>query len=637
MDAIESGIVKIPRTPVDDDATGDLVTYLRLWDHIGDKLPKKKAAATAGTEGWIPPPELEGALNSLYRSYQRAFTHWDQHLAALGETPPVFIVVCPNTIVSKLVYDWIAGTHTQIEDQPAINKPGRLDLFSNVESGAVLVRPRTILVDSLQLESGEPLSKDFKEAAAGEIDAFKAAYRVSNLGADADKLTDEDLLREVMNTVGKKGKLGEGVRCVVSVAMLTEGWDANTVTHILGLRAFRSQLLCEQVVGRGLRRRSYAVNEQGRFEPEYSNVYGIPFAFIPSDRPILEVIPKAPAIEVRSVEGREHLRITFPKLDGYRVEIPDEDLIYSAEGSPRFIIGSSTVPTWVESAPFVGETEKTSDSELRPAREQEVAFALARRLIDSHFNDKGRNPRPWLFPRLTQICRQWLVDCVDVDKGFDIGYLLRYAEWQAEAAEAAYQVVASQVGNRRGRMRPMLRRFDPTGSTENVSFLTRKATVPTEKSEVSHVTLDGIGGNTWEQILALECEASSDVEAYVKNDHLGFAIPYIHKGRTHSYVPDFLLRLKRGDDDDVERTLIIEVSGGQKSPGPTKVKALTARDSWCVAVNNHNGFGRWGYVEITTMIGVRQTLAEAIRALYDAAPIIGDPDLLDFTAVASGA
>jgi len=107
--------------------------------------------------------------------------------------------------------------------------------------------------------------------------------------------------------------------------MLTEGWDANTVTHILGLRAFRSQLLCEQVVGRGLRRRSYAVNEAGRFEPEYSNVYGIPFAFIPSDRPILEVTPKAPAIEVRSVEGREHLRITFPKLDGYRVEIPDEE------------------------------------------------------------------------------------------------------------------------------------------------------------------------------------------------------------------------------------------------------------------------------------------------------------------------
>jgi len=637
MDAIESGIVKIPRTPVDDDATGDLVTYLRLWDYIGDKLPKKKAASTAGTDGWIPPPELEGALNSLYRSYQRAFTHWEQHLAALGETPPVFIVVCPNTIVSKLVYDWIAGTQIQVEHGTTIGKPGKLDLFSNIENGSTLARPRTILVDSAQLESGEPLSKDFKDAAALEIDAFKSAYRIGSAGADADKLTDEDLLREVMNTVGKKGKLGEGVRCVVSVAMLTEGWDANTVTHILGLRAFRSQLLCEQVVGRGLRRRSYAVNEQGRFEPEYSNVYGIPFAFIPSDRPILEIIPKAPAIEVRSVEGREHLRITFPKLDGYRLEIPDEELRYDPEGVERFVIGPTTVPTWVESAPFVGEAEKTSDREIPPARAQEVAFALARSLIDSHFNEAGKNPRPWLFPRLTQICRQWLHDRVDVAEGFDIGHLLRYAELRVVAAEAVYQVVARQMGDRRGRMRPMLRRFDPTGSTEDVSFLTRKPTAPTEKSEVSHVTLDGIGGNTWEQILALECEFSSDVEAYVKNDHLGFAIPYIHKGRTHSYVPDFLLRLKRRDDGDVERTLIVEVSGGQKSPGPTKVKALTARDSWCVAVNNHNGFGRWGYVEITTMIGVKQALAEAITALYDDAPIIGDPDLLDFNEVARGA
>jgi len=147
-------------------------------------------------------------------------------------------------------------------------------------------------------------------------------------------------------------------------------------------------------------------------------------------------------------------------------------------------------------------------------------------------------------------------------------------------------------------MRPMLRRFDPTGSTQDVSFLTHKATVETQKSEVSHVTLDGKDGNTWEQILALECELNSDVEAYVKNEHLGFTIPYIHQGRTHSYVPDFLLRLKRRDDDDVDRTLVVEVSGGQKSPEPTKVKALTARDSWCVAVNNHNGFGRWGYVEI---------------------------------------
>ncbi len=125
------------------------------------------------------------------------------------------------------------------------------------------------------------MSDDFKKIAAREIDEFKAEYRARFPGRDAETLTDEDLLREVMNTVGKPGKLGEHVKCVVSVSMLTEGWDANTVTHVLGVRAFGTQLLCEQVVGRALRRKSYVANEEGHFEPEYAEVYGVPFSFIP--------------------------------------------------------------------------------------------------------------------------------------------------------------------------------------------------------------------------------------------------------------------------------------------------------------------------------------------------------------------
>ena len=629
MDAIDSGIVKIPRTPVDDDAEGDLVTYLRLWDHIGDKLPKKKAPGTAGNNGWVPPPELEGALHSLYRSYERAFRSWQQIEGAPTETPPVFIIVCPNTVVSRLVYDWIAGTVTEADDGTPIRWPGRLELFSNVEDGQVLARPRTILVDSVALERGDKLSPEFKQAAEVEIAAFQAEYRRRNPGADAAALTDEDLLREVMNTVGKQGMLGEQVRCVVSVAMLTEGWDANTVTHILGLRAFRSQLLCEQVVGRGLRRRSYAVNDEGRFEPEYANVYGIPFAFIPTDRPVAEVPPRSPAVEVGSVAGREHLRITFPHLDGYRVEVPDEDLVFAPDSADVFEVRAGTVPTWVESAGIVGESEEIRDRDPASYRTQEVAFVLARRLLDSHFTDDADGRRPWLFPRLVRICRDWLDQCVHVADGASLGQLM-YAEAQAEAAEAVNRAILRNVGGRRERLRPMLRRFEPVGSTGDVYFLTRKGTMPAEKSEVSHVTFDGVGGNTWEQILGLECELHPDVAAYVKNDHLGFTIPYVHQGRTHSYVPDFLVRLQRQDGADFDRTLIVEVSGGQKSPGPTKVKALTARDTWCVAVNNSGAFGRWGYIEITSMLGVRETLAGAIAALYADAPIIGDPDLLDF-------
>jgi type III restriction enzyme len=623
MDAIESGIVKIPRTPVDDDAAGELVTYLRLWDHVGDDLPKRKSTVT--DEKWVPPEVLEGALRSLYRSYLRSFQYWRGNLAASGHTPPVYIVVCPNTLVSKLVYDWVAGTGTCT---------GNLAEFSNIVDGTPLERPRTILVDSAQLESGQALAGDFKTAAAAEIEAFKAQYRLSNPGADAETLTDQDILREVMNTVGKPKTLGAQVRCVVSVAMLTEGWDANTVTHILGIRPFRSQLLCEQVVGRGLRRRSYAVNDDGHFDPEYANVYGIPFAFIPSDRATKEPLPRPPAVEVGAVEGRESLRVTFPKVDGYRLEIPDNQLSFDITGLPEFVIGRSTVPTWTESAGIVGESERTEVTTA--ARPQEVAFALAKRLLENHFELDG-DRQPWRFPQLLNICDEWINGCVRVDPGYSIGVLLESAERQHRAVEDMYNAIARQTGDGRPRMRALMRRFDPEGSTSDVRFLTHKVAVETAKSEVSHVVLDGKDGNTWEQILSYECELNKDVAAYVKNDHLGFAIPYVHKGRTHSYVPDFLLRLVRLADEDFDRTLIVEVSGGQKSPGPTKEKARTAKDVWCPAVNNHGGYGRWGYVEVTDMVTVKQKVADAIAALYADQAIIGDPELMDFNEVRRGA
>lgn len=626
MDAIESGIVKVPRTPVDDDAAHELVTYLRLWDFVGDALPKR--AAKDKVAGWLPPPELEGALRSLHRSYEKAFNHWEAELQQHGETPPVFIVVCPNTVVSKLVYDWIAGEEMVENDEVIAHRPGNLALLSNVHDGRPLARPRTVLIDSAQLESGEAMKADFKLAASAEIASFKAEFRRRNPGADVDQLTDEDLLREVMNTVGKKGKLGEQVRCVVSVSMLTEGWDANTVTHILGVRAFRSQLLCEQVVGRGLRRRSYAVNDEGYFEPEYANVYGIPFQFISSDKPIKDPLPPKPVQQVAALEGREHLRIRFPKLTGYRVELPDEDIWLDLETAPAFEIGPNTVPRWVEMQGVVGagEHERGEDRSYRP---QQVAFALAKRILDTQFNTVD-DKRPWLFPKLTKMCRDWIEQKVQLAEGYTLAYLMTITEAQAEAAEQVWNAITRQVGNRRERLRPMLNRFDPEGSTGDVDFDTRKATVPTEKSEVSHVTLDGKDGNTWEQLLASELELNRNVEAYVKNDHLGFTIPYVHKGRTHSYVPDFLVRLKALDSDDLPRTLIVEVSGSQKSPGPTMAKATTARDSWCTSVNNHGGFGRWGYIEMTNPLDFKSRLAEAIQLLFEDAPIIGDPDLLDF-------
>lgn len=330
IDAIEAGIVKVPRVPVADNSmTGEQPTYRDLWLSIREHLPRKGRKTEAVNGEPQPPKELQGALYSLYGNYEKYYRLWEQNTEARarGITPPVFIVVCNNTNVSKLVCDFIAGWEKQIGDQTVV-QAGQLPIFRNDDgNGAWLNRPNTILVDSQQLESGEAMSADFKKIASREIEEFKAEYRVRFPGRDAENLTDEDLLREVMNTVGKAGKLGEHVKCVVSVSMLTEGWDAQTVTHILGVRAFGTQLLCEQVVGRALRRMSYAANDQGRFEPEYAEVYGVPFSFIPCSGATTDPKPGPMPTRVRALENRSACEITFPRLQGYRYDIACEEFI----------------------------------------------------------------------------------------------------------------------------------------------------------------------------------------------------------------------------------------------------------------------------------------------------------------------
>ncbi len=630
MDAIESGIVKVPRVPVDDDSSGQQVAYLHLWDHVGQALPKRKSSKGSDKPSdWQPPATLEGALRSLYRSYERAYQRWQQSLEALGEPPPVFIVVCPNTVVSKLVFDWIAGCEVEQPDGSIRLRNGSLPLFSNVDDDTRqwLSRPNTIIVDSRTLEAGEALNVDFKAAAATEIEAFKQEYRRRSPGSDAEKLTDEDLLREVMNTVGKKGKLGEAIRCVVSVSMLTEGWDANTVTHILGIRRFGSQLLCEQVVGRGLRRRSYAVDpESGCFAPEYAEVYGVPFRFMPTDRKVGPDTPKAPAVHVHALDDRSHLAISFPIVETYRMEVPDESFFDDFGGFEAGLhVDNETVALWTETQGIAGNTDEQDLDTVRNARPQEVAYAIAARLIRQQLAALGGDRRPWLFPQLVRLCRSWLDTCVTFAPGCTVGMLL-LAEGQARAAERVFESLVQQKGNRREVLLPVLRRFDRHGSTEHVSFMTRKKVVESveiTKSHVNHVVLDGAKGNSWEERLTELLEADGDVEAYVKNDHLGFAIPYAEAGRSRHYVPDFLVRLRRREDDPIERTLILEVSGSRKDPTTTRIKADTARSQWCQAVNNHGGWGRWGYAEVTDMTNAEFDLRTAIEALYADGPVTG--------------
>ena len=326
MDAIECGIVKLPRVPVADNIPGtEMPKFRELWRHIGTKMPKKGRGKAAKLDPLSIPVELQTALEALYGHYEKTFELWRN---AGIKVPPCFIVVCNNTSTSKLVYDYVSGFHRENEDGSTELENGRLKLFRNFDDyGNPLSKPNTLLIDSTQLESGDVLDKNFRDIAKYEIERYRREI-VERTGdqCQAENLTDQDLLREVMNTVGKYGALGGNIRCVVSVSMLTEGWDANTVTHVLGVRAFGTQLLCEQVIGRALRRQSYELNEENCFNVEYADVLGIPFDF--TAKPV--VAPPQPprkTIHVKAIRPeRDHLEIRFPRVTGYRVELPEERL-----------------------------------------------------------------------------------------------------------------------------------------------------------------------------------------------------------------------------------------------------------------------------------------------------------------------
>ena len=648
IDAIESGIVKVPRVPVSDDSmVGELPTYRDLWPRIRDGLPKKGRGTEATALGAPElPGELEGAIQALYRHYKRAYDEWEGNAEARarGLTAPVFIVVCNNTNVSNLVFRYIAGFDTgkKLPNGDAIVAPGKLPVLSNVEDGREIVPPRTILVDSEQLESDDAMSEEFKQAAAAEIERFKDEARRRG-AANVDALTGADLLREVMNTVGKPGKLGEQVRCVVSVSMLTEGWDANTVTHILGVRAFGTQLLCEQVVGRGLRRMSYAAEPKTirvageditfeAFATEYAEVFGVPFSFIPTAGASEALKAPPPMTRVRALEERWPVEIGFPRVTGYRFVLPTTRLDARFTADSRYALSAAEVPTRTENAPIVGASTIMTLDELRAKRPAEIAFLLAKLVLEKYFRQDGAprtereaahrfepDVQAWLFPQVLGIARRWLGECLACKDDTFPGLLL-LVEFAHDAADRIYgAIVAAEPG--RKTLMPVLRPYDQTGSTRHVDFDTTRPVYKTDpaKCHVSHVVADT---GTWEQKVAQVLEAMDEVVAYVKNQNLGFAIPYTLNGREHEYFPDFLVRVADGGAEPLN--LIVEVSGEKKKDKDAKV--ATARQQWVPAINNHGGFGRWAFVEITdpwdAASAIRSYIKDMVRKVRSPAPPI---------------
>src|SRR5256712_10232956 len=349
--------------------------FRKLWENIRKDMPKKGRGKAEGLDPLALPTRLQTALQALYGHYEQTFHLWEE---AGIRVPPCFIIVCNNTSTSKLVYDFISGFHRQNDDGSTTLENGRLALFRNFdEHGNPLPRPNTLLIDSEQLESGEGLDDSFRAMATDEIDRFRREI-VERTGdrRDAESLTDQELLREVMNTVGQRGKLGEGIRCVVSVAMLTEGWDSNTVTHILGVRAFGTQLLCEQVIRRALRRQSYDLNEEALFNVEYADVLGIPFDF--TAKPV--VAPPQPpreTVQVKAVRpDRDTLEIRFPRVAGYRVELPEERLAAKFSEDSTLVLTPDLVgPSITRNQGIIGEAVDLNIEHLDQMRAPSCLFS----------------------------------------------------------------------------------------------------------------------------------------------------------------------------------------------------------------------------------------------------------------------
>ena len=613
MDAIECGIVKLPRVPVADNIPGgDTPRFRNLWQHIRTRMPKKGRGKAKSLDPLSLPVELQTALEALYGHYRKTFDLWEK--AGIG-VPPCFIVVCNNTSTSKLVYDYISGFDRENDDGSTSFRNGRLELFRNFdEYGNQYPRPRTLLIDSEQLESGDALDRDFRKMAADEIDRFRREI-IERTGdrRQAEKISDQDLLREVMNTVGKPGRLGDSIRCVVSVSMLTEGWDANTVSHVLGVRAFGTQLLCEQVVGRALRRQSYDLNECGKFNVEYADVLGIPFDF--TAKPVVVTpVPPRETIQVKAVRPeRDALEIRFPRVAGYRVELPRERLRAEFNQDSVLQLTPDLVgPSITRNQGIIGEGVDLNLVHTNDLRPSTLLFHLTHRLLDTKWRDPGEEPKLYLFGQLKRIAKQWLEDCL-VCKGSTYPAQLMYQELADMACERITAAITrAEIGSRP--VKAVLDPYNPVGSTVHVNFNTTKTSrwqTDARRCHINWVILD----SDWEAEFCRVAESHPRVKAYVKNHNLGLEVPYRYGSETRTYLPDFIVLVDDGHGDDDLLHLIVEIKGYRREDA--KQKKATMDTYWVPGVNNHGRYGRWAFAEFTDVYAMQSDFEAKVEAAFN--------------------
>ena len=608
MDAIECGIVKLPRVPITDNIPDAEVPMFRnLWDHIGKKMPKKARGKGKALDPLALPVELQTALEALYGHYKQTFELWQK---AGVEVPPCFIVVCNNTATSKLVYDYIAGFEYE-PDESGITPPpfeGKFELFRNYnEHGERLARPRTLLIDSEQLESGEGLDKAFKDMAKDEIERFRRERSERGDAQYSDQISDEELLREVMNTVGKKGALGQDIRCVVSVSMLTEGWDTNTVTHVLGVRAFGTQLLCEQVVGRALRRQSYELNEEGLFPVEYADVLGIPFDF--TAKPVTAP-PQPPreTVQVKAVSPeRDHLEIKFPRVMGYRIELPEEQLTADFNEDSRLVLTPELIgPSVTQNQGIIGKGVDLTLVHTGDLRRSALIYHLTERLLLTKFRDPGDAPKLHLFGKLKRIVRQWLDGYLEC-QGQTYPAQLMYRSIADMACERITAAITHSYLDTRPVM-AVLDPYNPVGSTSHVSFVTSKKRRWQTSEDHCHINW-AVCDSDWELEFCRVAEAHPKVIAYTRNDGLGLEVPYRLGSEARRYWPDFILRI--GEEGREPVNLIVEIKGYRGEDA--KDKKNTMDSYWIPGVNNLASFGTWAFAEFANIYEVEAEFAKTVE------------------------
>lgn len=657
VDAIESGLVKIPFLPSYDN-THDLdePKLRNIYKHISKELPKKSQKTIRkekNAEGkdvkkeFEAAPHLPALLNSALDQFVKDYESYTQELGNMGEmaaelftTPPVLIVVCNNTTVSKEVYKYIAGFKKDEDEKGnAINESGHFEVFSNYTREGLPVRKApTLLIDSSQLEqAGAVVDEEFKTIFRDEINNFKREYAIQHGAGSADKLTDGDILREVVNTVGKPGKLGAHIKCIVSVSMLTEGWDANTVTHVCGIRAFGSQLLCEQVAGRALRRCSYDLvpydartgeeidiknlkrykteNVVYKFPPEYARIIGVPFTTFKSGgtaKPQLQ----QPKVLVQALKERESMEVKFPNVRGYRIETIEGEITADFTNVPKFKMDFAkevAYKTFLQTAIERGEIKMENDP--NEWRDAEIVYYLTQQLISQKYNDRENGRQFQKFMKLKKIVQYWYENQIEVigkpAENVPMKRLVRLWDSNKVVANIYEGIKNGSVSSDKTNVTAILDYYNPTGSSRYVFGKTSKEVYPTQKSHVNFVVADT---ESWEQICAKTLEQMPQVKYYVKNHFLGFKIPYVVDGEEHDYITDFIAVCETQDGRLVN--LIIEISGfSDDRKGNKDAKRLYTQNYWIPAVNNLKTYGEWAFIEITDIDNIELALTQKINEL----------------------